>query len=287
MTKRKGLTLLGDYSKIVLGAALYAAGFQFFLYPNAIVSGGVTGISMIVNYWTGLPVGAMAVVLNVPIFILGLLLIGRRFVARSLVGMLCSYAAIDLLALLDARVTANPLLAAVFGGVLCGAGLGTVFSAEASTGGMDIVVKLLRRKFAFLNMGQVMLVLDLVVILAFSLLFHRLEAGLYAIIAIYLNSRLVDLLLYGAKFAKAAYIVSDHCREIAGLVTRQLGRGATVLPARGAFTGREREVLFCAIKSRQIVALKRLVREADESAFMIILEAREVLGQGFEAIDLS
>ena len=285
MNQPPRLTLLWTYLKILLGAALYAAGFQFFLYPNAIVSGGITGISMILNYLTQLPVGITAIVLNIPIFILGLIFIGGRFILRSLWGMLVSYAAIDLFALIPLDITQNPLLGAIFGGVLSGAGLGIVFSAGASTGGMDIVAKLVRRKLAYINMGQVMLGLDFAVILVFSLLFQKLEAGLYAIIAIYLSSKMVDVLLYGTKYAKAAYIVSEKSQEISQRITKELGRGATLLSGRGAFTGDEKSVIFCAIKNRQIVELKRLVKDCDEQAFMIILEAREVLGHGFELID--
>ena len=277
MNQPPRLTLLWTYLKILLGAALYAAGFQFFLYPNAIVSGGITGISMILNYLTQIPVGITAIVLNIPIFILGLIFIGGRFILRSLWGMLVSYVAIDLFALIPLDITQNPLLGAIFGGVLSGVGLGIVFSAGASTGGMDIVAKLVRRKLAYINMGQVMLGLDFAVILVFSLLFQRLEAGLYAIIAIYLSSKMVDVLLYGTKYAKAAYIVSEKSQEISQRITKELGRGA--------FTGDEKSVIFCAIKNRQIVELKRLVKDCDEQAFMIILEAREVLGHGFELID--
>ncbi len=285
MNQPPRLTLLWTYLKILLGAALYAAGFQFFLYPNAIVSGGITGISMILNYLTQIPVGITAIVLNIPIFILGLIFIGGRFILRSLWGMLVSYVAIDLFALIPLDITQNPLLGAIFGGVLSGVGLGIVFSAGASTGGMDIVAKLVRRKLAYINMGQVMLGLDFAVILVFSLLFQRLEAGLYAIIAIYLSSKMVDVLLYGTKYAKAAYIVSEKSQEISQRITKELGRGATLLSGRGAFTGDEKSVIFCAIKNRQIVELKRLVKDCDEQAFMIILEAREVLGHGFELID--
>ena len=285
MNQPPRLTLLWTYLKILLGAALYAAGFQFFLYPNAIVSGGITGISMILNYLTQIPVGITAIVLNIPIFILGLIFIGGRFILRSLWGMMVSYVAIDLFALIPLDITQNPLLGAIFGGVLSGVGLGIVFSAGASTGGMDIVAKLVRRKLAYINMGQVMLGLDFAVILVFSLLFQRLEAGLYAIIAIYLSSKMVDVLLYGTKYAKAAYIVSEKSQEISQRITKELGRGATLLSGRGAFTGDEKSVIFCAIKNRQIVELKRLVKDCDEQAFMIILEAREVLGHGFELID--
>lgn len=285
MKNKRLRAVLFDQVKILLGAALYAAGFQFFLYPNSIVSGGITGVSMILNYLTGLPVGLTAIALNVPIFVLGLVFIGGKFVLRSLLGMLFSYAAIDLFSLLPLVVTREPLLGALFGGLLCGAGLGTVFSAGASTGGMDILAKLVRKKLPFVNMGQVILGLDLLVILAFSLLFQQLEAGLYAVIAIYVSSKLVDVLLYGTKYAKAVYIVSDNSHRIAQRITRELSRGATLLPGEGAFTGQTRPVVFCAIKKRQIVTLKRLVRAEDPAAFMIILEAREVLGHGFQRID--
>ena len=276
-----------DFLKILFGAAIYAAGFQFFLYPGGIPSGGVTGISMIINYLTELPVGIMAIILNVPIFILGLLLIGGKFILRSLVGMLASYVFIDLFALIPLQITDAPLLCALFGGLLSGAGVGIVFSAGASTGGMDITAKLVRKKFPYVNMGTVILTLDIGVLLAFALLFRAYEASLYALIGRYLSSKMVDVLLYGTKYAKAAYIVSANSEALSRRITAELARGATLLEGRGAFTGDSRPVIFCAIKNRQIVDLKRIVKETDENAFMIILEAREVLGYGFERIDLN
>lgn len=267
--------------KIVIGASIYAGGFRLFLYPNDIVPGGVSGIAMIVNRLTGFPVGTLALLLNVPIFLIAWRVWGGRFLLGSLLGMAVSSLMIDVFAYLPPLVTGNPLLGALFGGAIVGFGLGLVFSAGASTGGSDIVAKLLRLRLPYLNMGRLVLATDVVVIFAFALIFRDFESLLYAIIASFMSSKLVDGVLYGFDYAKVAYIISDRWADLSQRITEELQRGVTLLAAQGAYTGREKQVILCAVKQQQIVALKRLVRAIDPQAFFILCEAREVLGFGF------
>ncbi len=267
--------------KIVIGANIYAGGFRLFLYPNDIVPGGVSGIAMIVNRLTGFPVGTLALLLNVPIFLIAWRVWGGRFLLGSLLGMAVSSLMIDVFAYLPPLVTGNPLLGALFGGAIVGFGLGLVFSAGASTGGSDIVAKLLRLRLPYLNMGRLVLATDVVVIFAFALIFRDFESLLYAIIASFMSSKLVDGVLYGFDYAKVAYIISDRWADLSQRITEELQRGVTLLAAQGAYTGREKQVILCAVKQQQIVALKRLVRAIDPQAFFILCEAREVLGFGF------
>ena len=162
-----------------------------------------------------------------------------------------------------------------------GAGLGLVFSAGASTGGSDIIARLLAIKLPHLNLGQLLMLVDFFVVIISAAVFGSYESALYALIAIFLSSKVIDIILYGFNYAKVAYIISDNPAEMGQKITDKLGRGATVLYGRGAYSGKDKEIIMCAIKRQQIVDLKRTVQEVDEGAFLIISEAREVFGLGF------
>lgn len=283
--KNKKLALIWMYGKIILGSASFAAGFQFFLYPNDIVPGGITGVSMIINQLTGFPVGVLTIILNIPIFILAWRVLGRSFVVGSLAGMGLSSVLVDVFGLLPQIFTGEPLLGTIFGGALSGLGLGLVFSAGASTGGSDVIAKLLRRKLTHLNMGQLVLMVDFVVITAAAIVFRSLEPAMYAIISLFISSKMIDFVLYGFDYAKVAYIISDRHETLCDEISARLDRGVTLLYGKGAYTGTDKMVLMCAIKRNQIVELKKAVMKVDENAFIIITDSREVFGSGFSDID--
>lgn len=282
--KEKVLSYLVSYAKIIGGGAIYGLGFQFFCYPNDVVSGGVAGIAMIINYLTGLPVGVMTILINIPLFLFSWKKFGLNFLIGSLVGMLSLSVSIDLFSLVDFAFTHDVLLGAVFGGILKGLGLGLVCSANATTGGVDIVAKFLRRKYQYINFGTFMLILDVVVITAFALIFDRYESGMYSVISLYLDSRLIDLVLYGAVNSKVCYVITDESAKVKDAIMNKLHRGVTYLHGEGAWSGVEKDVILCVIKQSQIVELKKLVRESDENAFMIVSDSREVFGKGFTYI---
>lgn len=267
--------------KILLGAVLFAAGFRLFLYPRGIVPGGVTGAAMAVSAVTGLPVGTLAMAVNLPIFLAGRLALGRRFLLGSLLGAAASSAAIDLLGLTGLAPEMEPLLAALYGGALSGAGLGIVFSAGYSTGGTDIIVLLLRRRWPHMDMGRLLLLVDLAVIAAGAAVTGRAGSALYAIPAVFVSSRVLDAVVYGGTRARVCCIVSARPEEIVRQISRRLGRGATILYGAGAYTGQKREIVVCVIRRRQVPGLRALVRETDGSSFVWIQEAWEVLGSGF------
>ena len=267
--------------KILFGSVIYAAGFRLFLYPNEIVPGGLTGIGMIFNHLINVPVGVAVIILNVPIFAIAWRVIGRWFFIGSLAGAVLSSVAIDVIGLLSEGVTREPLLGSVYGGLVCGLGLGLVFLAGASTGGSDVLAKLLKRKYDYMNLGRVMLMVDFAVIALGALVLRSYDSAMYAVISVFISSKIIDGVLYGFEFSKVCYIVSNREPELSRAISERLGRGATLLYGRGAYTGREKMVLMCAIKRQQIVDLKKIVGEIDENAFIIISEAREVLGYGF------
>lgn len=285
MHKRELLRLVKEYVLIALGSASYAAGFQFFFYPNDIVSGGVTGISMIINYLTGFPVGTMIILINLPLFAFAWRKFGLRFMIGSFVGMSLSSLLMDVFATLDVAATGNMLLACIYGGLLTGLGLGLIYLGGATTGGVDIVVKFIRRLRPHMNFGTIMLLLDVTVIMTFALVFDKFESAMYSIIGMFISSRMLDTVLYGLNTSKVCYIISDNYAEIRKAITEELDRGVTYLHGEGAFTGQEKRVILCVIKQQQIAGVRRIIRGVDRNAFMIVTDAREVFGDGFGNIE--
>ena len=276
------------YFTITVGTVLYAAGFQFFLYPNNITSGGVVGTAMIVNQLTDLPVGVMTILLNIPLFLIAWRHFGLDFLVGSLFGMGLSSVLVDLFAGVGLSLTDDPMLAAVIGGVIKGAGLGVIYYVGATTGGIDIVVKILRMKLASVNFGTIMLLLDTVIIAAYAMVLGRYESAMYSLIAMYVATKVVDLVLYGIDNACLCYIISERTDDITRqIVSGPLHRGVTLLEGKGAYSGAHRDVLMCVIKRPQLGQLKRLVRAEDEHAFFIVTNAKNVFGNGFESFNES
>lgn len=282
--RKKDTGIFLQMLKIVLGALLYAVGFRFFLYPNDVVSGGVTGVAMIINHLTAFPVGVMVLIINVPLFLFSWKKFGLRFMVASLVGTALSSVALDLLALVPVEVTREPMLAAVYGGLIKGFGLGIIYRVGATTGGTDLIAKFLRRRYPYINFGSLLLALDVAVIAAFALIFRKYDSAMYAIICMFIASRVIDLVLYGAVNSKVCYIITDHSEAVKDAIVTQLHRGVTFLHGEGAWSGKEKDIILCVIKQQQIVDLKRLVEAVDEKAFMIVSDSREVFGKGFADI---
>lgn len=270
-----------SYFVIVLGTLVYAAGFEFFLYPNSIIVGGLSGIAMIINLLTDLPVGVLTIVLNIPLFILAWKYFGKHFIVGSLVGVVLSSLFIDFFATLKLSPTDDMLLACVIGGGVKGIGLGMVYYAGATTGGVDIVAKFLRRRFPYINFGTLVLVMDCVIIVAFALIFNNIEGALYAILAMVVVSKMIDLVLYGIDNSNVCYIISEKSEELIENITGTLHRGVTILEGEGAYSHKSKQVLFCVIKRPQISAIRKMIRDIDEDAFFIVTDAKNVFGRGF------
>ena len=272
---------LKSYAVITLGSLLFALAFDCFFAPNQVAMGGVTGAAQVINVLVpALPVGLLTIALNVPLFLAGWRLIGFHLLASSLFSMAVSSAAIDLIALAWEFPPTDPMLASLCGGALLGLGLGLVFSQGATTGGTDIVARLLKLKFPWLPMGQLLLVPDGVVLAAAALAFGDVSAALYGAVALFVTARVMDTVLYGLDTCKTAYIISDRWRSIADVLLEQ-DRGVTILRGQGAYTGDDKQVLMVAFRQRDIVQLRRTVHSLDPRAFMIVCNAHEVLGEGF------
>ncbi len=267
---------------ITLGSAVYALGFVWCYAPNGIAFGGITGVAQIVNFLIpALPIGVTVIVLNIPLFVLGWRLIGGRLLVTSLYAMALSSVFIDVLTPLYDWPPMEPLLACIFGGVLLGLSLGLVFQQGATTGGTDLLARLLKLRLAWLPMGKLLMGIDLAVIVAVAAAFRALDAALYGLVALYISTIVMDGVLYGLDTAKVAYIISDRNKEISAAIVKDLDRGVTILHGQGAYTGADKDVLMCAFKQREIAAIKAAVKDIDPAAFVIVCDAHEVLGEGF------
>lgn len=284
MERRKIADYTLMYLKIVLGCAIYAASFRFFIYPNDVVLGGVVGAATIINYLTDLPVGVMTIIINIPLFIFSWRHFGMKFLVSSLVAMLLSSGLMDILEAVKFVATRDPLLAACFGGVIKGFGLGLVYSTTATVGGTDIIAKFLRRKYQYINFSTFILMMDVAIFLIFALLFNKLDSAMYSAICMFITSQVVDLVLYGAVNSKVCYIITDESVRVKEAITDKLHRGVTYIHGEGAWSGQQKNIILCVIKRNQIVELKKLVRNIDERAFMIVSDSREVFGKGFTYI---
>lgn len=279
MKKRIGLIVW--IVKIVAGCALFALGFDLFLEPNGMNAGGISGLSMALVHILGFgTVGVITAVINLPLFAIGGIKIGKRFFAGSLLGMISLSLLIDLFAQIPAPNT-EPLIGALYGGVLCGIGLGVVFVTGASTGGSDIVVRLLKLRYQNVPIGTINICFDLCVAALTGLAFWDFGSGLYSGIAIFISGQVIDAVVYRFDYSKVALIVSKEHEQIAREIGKQLDRGATFLHGQGAYSGSETKVVLTAVKKQQLAELKQLVVRIDPNAFIIVQEAHQVLGDGF------
>lgn len=284
--KSKVLSTIWDFVVITIAALFYAVGFNWFYKPNAIGFGGLTGVAQILNaIFPWMPIGVTVVVLNIPLFILGWRLFGDRLLISSLYAMAATSLSIDLVNAIVQFEPMDPMLATIFGGVLLGGPLGVIILKGATTGGTDLLARLLKLKLTWLPMGKVLLGIDLIVIISSAIAFHRVHSALYGLVAMFIASTVMDAVLYGMDTAKVAYIISDHTEELRRHITEEMKRGATVLHGHGAWSGEKKDVLLVAFKQRQIVPLKAAVKEIDPTAFLIVCNAHEVLGDGFASYE--
>ena len=273
---------------IVVGSAVFSLGFDLFLDPNGISCGGVSGIAMLIVYGADVPwltVGLLSAAINIPLFFFGYRQIGKYFFFGSMLGMVISSVCFDLFAAVLPVPTVEPLVASIFGGVMAGAGLGIVFLAGASTGGVDIVARLLKLRLRNFPIGKIILCMDLCTAVAAGIVYREFNNTLYSIVTLVLSSIILDKVVYGMDYAKVALIISDRYEEIGSAITGQLERGVTLLHGEGYYTRSGKNVLLSAVKRSQLAQLKELVISVDPDAFIILQDAHQVLGDGFKRYD--
>ncbi len=265
----------------VAGAIIMGAALQLFLVPLHITAGGVSGIAMVLNHLSGIGVGFLILLINLPLFILGLVHFSKRFLLYSLLGTVVLSLSTQVFSGIPA-MTGEPLLAALIGGASMGLGLGLVLSVNGTTGGTDIMVLLLKKRFPAFSVGQFFLLVDGLVISLAGFVFQQWEVILYSGITLFVTSKVIDAILTGVDYAQMVYIISEHAAEISQGIYKDMRRGVTGLESVSFYTGKSRQVLFCVIRKVELPKLKQVVHEIDGDAFVIVSDAREVLGKGFK-----
>lgn len=267
--------------QIIIGSALFGAGFNMFMVPHDMNAGGLSGLSMILvhllNFGT---VGTLTILINIPLFAIGGWTLGKKFFFLSLIGMFATSVSIDVLGVLPVPQI-DPLVAALYGGVLCGLGLGTVFITGATTGGSDIIVRLLKRKWPNMAIGTINTCFDLTVVALTGIAFGDMSKALYCGITVFVMGQVIDAVVYRFDYSKVALIITQHHDEVARKIGQELGRGATFLKGEGTYSHKDTKVILTAVKRQQLAELKELVVSVDPNAFIIVQEAHQVLGDGF------
>lgn len=278
---------LNRYMVITLAALLYAAGIAFFLNPNQLAPGGVSGIAIILKrVFPVLPgVGMLILLINIPIMILGAWKFGKRFICSTIYSLIVSSIFIDILPTLTGveSVTDNMMLAAVIGGALFGAAMGVMFRMETTTGGLDVIVKIVRQKKPHMKTGQIYMLLDIVVLAASAIAFHNIEVALFATIAIYVSTVVMDRVIYGGDQATLVYIISSKRKTIAERMMKELDVGVTMMQGMGAYSNTSTEIIMCVMRKQNLIKVRNILKEVDPSAFMIVSSANEVFGEGFKS----
>ena len=280
--KHAGNERVRAYGLILVGCILGGAAYPLFLVPNNIAPGGLTGVATILNYLFHWPVGVTSMAMNLPLFLIGYKSMGRVFAFRSLVATILFSACIDLLQL--PPLTDDILLASVYGALLLGLGLGLIMRGGATTGGSDMIARMVNKRFPVLTVGTFLFLMDAMVILAAAFTMSA-RVALYALICIFVSARAVDLVLAGMGSAKACFIITTRAEAIAGQIMARMDRGATLLPGTGAYSGETRTVLISVVSRTEVIPLKRIVRSEDPKAFVFITDTHETLGEGFSALE--
>ena len=286
--KKRVLNTVVDNLFWLVGCISYSAGVTIFAVPNNIAQSGMTGVAIIINYLLHTPIGITNFALNVPLFILAWIFVGKRFTIKTL------WVTTMLSVIMDAMTTmiskgivpiyqGDRLLACIFCGALCGLGLSLAFLRNATTGGTDIIMRLLKKIWPHYSMGKLIMVLDAAVVLAAAIVFKSAESALYAAILIFVSSRVVDYIMYGAGNGKMLLVFTSKAHEVSNAITSRMTRGVSILPVEGGYTGDQKNMLICVLRSSEVARVRKIIKDADPNTFMVITEAREIFGEGFKA----
>lgn len=273
-----------DILIIAIGSFLYAIAVSAIIDANMLSAGGVTGISTLIHHFSGIPSGLLVFVINIPIIILGIVKLGGRFIVKTAIATIFVSISLEITERFVPTYKTDDILAALFGGIIMGLGLSLVFMRGGTTGGVDIIAKVINRRFRHLTVGRVLLTMDGIVILLTAFAYKNIETALYSVIAIFVSSKVMDTLLYGSDKGKIIYIVTSCPEEISKQIIEQVGRGVTMLSAKGAYTGKERQMLMCTVRLNEVSAVYSVVNELDKNAFIVVGEAGEIIGEGFKSI---
>ncbi len=274
-------TVLKKCFMIVCGAVVLAIALDLFLIPADIAPGGISGLSIVLNHVFKIPVGILVMALNIPIFLWSMKYFDYKFLLYSLFGMVVLSTSIDAFAFIR-PVTSDLILSSVYGGAMMGLGVGLVFRSGATTGGTEIIAQILKYHFPGFSVGRFVLIIDAVIVALAGLVYGKWEVALYSAVALYISAVVVDLIVEGIDFAKMVFIISDNPKEITSEIYKNLVRGTTALSGSSMYTNTDKTVLMCVVKQYEIGKLKNIIQSVDDSAFVIVSDAREVLGKGFK-----
>ena len=275
-----------SYSFIVIGSFILATAFVFFITPYKIVPGGVYGISIVLHYMLGTPVGAMALCFDIPLTIIGMRILGPRFGFKTVLGFSLTAVFTDTLTFIwgfEPLVKGDALLSSIFGGFLCGLGLALIFKSKATSGGSDIVATIIA-KYTKLPIGQLMIMVDSVIVLFGLFVFRDWKIPLYSWIVIFITGKVIDGVLEGINYEKSLFIISDKYEEIRDKIINELNRGGTILDGHGMFNMADRKIIFTVVSRRELIILEEFIQQIDPKAFLTVIDASEILGEGFKSL---
>ncbi len=279
---RKRYKFFVDILYFIVGAVVYSVGVNLFLSPNGISPGGFTGIAVVVNHLIGLPTGTALFAFNIPVLIIGYKKMGGRFVAKTAFVTLLLSTVLNVTENMLPHLKIDSILASMFGGILLGVGLSLILLRGATTGGIDIVAKLINRKLRHLSVGKIILMADGVVITLNALVYKNIESALYSVVAMYTATRIMDTLLYGADKGKIIYVITACPDLICQKINHNVGRGVTRLAVTGGYTGECRTMLMCTVRVHEVAAVHDIINDNDKNAFIVVSDAGEIIGEGFK-----
>lgn len=286
MGNRKGKSLILDflrrYSLISIGAIVFAIAISLFLDPNNVAPGGVTGVAIILNHYINMSTGAITLIINIPIMVLGVWKFGIRFLVSTITATCLASVFIDILAPVGA-LSDDMILCAVAGGVLIGLSLGLIFKAGATTGGTDVVARILKLKLPHMETGNLFIIIDSMIVAASAIAFHDVEAAICAAICVFIVGKVFDVVMYGASGAKLIFVISDKEQEIAKRIMTELDSGVTYVNGIGAYTDAHKRIIMCALKKQLLPKAEDIIKEIDLEAFIIITSANEIVGEGYRS----
>ena len=253
-----------------------------FLSPNEMSPGGVTGVATVLNHFFSLPIGTTVFVLNIPLLLLGLFKFGKAFILKTALATVIVSVALDICEVLLPSLQIDLILASVFGGSLMGLGISMVMLRGSTTGGVDIVAKLINRRYPHLSVGRIMLFVDAVVVTMAALVYKNTQSALYSIITLYASSKIMDLMLYGSDKGKIVYIISNKTQDIVSGILTDINRGVTVIDVIGGYNGDKKQMIMCTVRRNEVHAVYKYARNTDNNAFIVVAEAGEIFGEGFK-----
>ena len=282
MTKEKTLDIAKDIGIDIIGSLFYAVGVNVFTTPNDIAPGGVTGIATVLHSMTGLQVGTLSFLLNIPLLILGFIVLGKRTMLNTFRTLVILTVITDATYFVLPQYTNNMLVSAIFGGVTIGIGLGLIFLRGSTTGGTDILGRMLLKKMPHVPLGKILLIIDILIIAGAGIYYKTLEAVLFAFVSVYATDHSIDAVLDGSTEGRVAYAISDRYEEIGNRVMDELERGITYINGEGGYQNAPKKIIMCAMPSRQFANFKKIVFEIDPKAFVMSIPSKHIIGEGFK-----